>query len=44
MANGVRSVGKEQFWRFHVEAQAAGGREIRAYCRERALSEPAFYA
>ena len=44
MANGVRSIEKEQFWRFHVEAQAAGGREIRAYCREWDLSEPAFYA
>jgi len=44
MANRVRSIEKEQFWRFHVEAQAAGGRQIRAYCREQALSEPAFYA
>ena len=44
MANGLRSVEKEEFWRLHVEAQVSGRFEIRAYCRQHELSEPAFYA
>jgi hypothetical protein len=39
MANGVRSSDKEQFWRIYLEAQAACGRELRDYCRERAAIE-----
>jgi hypothetical protein len=39
MANGVRSSEKEQFWRIYLEAQAACGRKLRDYCRERATIE-----
>lgn len=43
MAKQRRSVEKERYWRRIVGEQAVSGQSIRAFCRERQLSEPSFY-
>lgn len=40
MAKQRRSVEKERYWRRMVGEQAVSGQSIRAFCRERQLSEP----
>jgi transposase len=40
----ARKPGKEQFWRRTLREFAKSGQSIRAFCRERQLSEPSFYA
>jgi transposase-like protein len=44
MARLKRSVNKEEFWRLLVEEQQRCGVSIRAFCRQKAISEPSFYA
>jgi len=44
MVHRLRSVDKEEFWRWHVEMQAAEGLSARAYCRQQGLSAASFYA
>lgn len=44
MARLQQSVNKEASWRLLVEEQRRCGLSIRAFCRERAISEPSFYA
>jgi len=45
MARGAQRDGaKERFWRRAVRQQAASGLGVRAFCRERSLSEASFYA
>jgi len=44
MARSERSVQKERFWRGMVTEQRRGGGSIRAFCREKGISEPSFYA
>jgi hypothetical protein len=39
-----RDLEKQRFWQRHVGGWRQSGRSIREYCRENALSEPAFYA
>lgn len=39
-----RDPSKEKFWRTTLREHAAGGQSVRAFCRERGLSEPSFYA
>ena len=39
-----RSESKEELWRLLVEQQRRSGLSIRAFCRQRAISEPSFYA
>lgn len=39
----ARDVAREARWRRLVTAQAHSGRNVRAYCRERGLSESAFW-
>lgn len=39
-----RDPGKEQFWRTILGQFASGGQSIRAFCRERQLSERSFHA
>ena len=38
-----RDVAKEGFWREVIEQQADGGQSVRTFCRERGLTESAFY-
>lgn len=38
-----RNLKLEQFWRCHLERQAASGSTIRAYCRECGLAEASFH-
>jgi hypothetical protein len=42
--NNERSSGKEQYWRTRVRQWRASGMSVRAFCAERGLSEPSFYA
>ncbi len=35
---------RRELWRKRVAQQESSGQSIRAFCRERGLSEPAFYA
>jgi hypothetical protein len=44
MARVKRSVNKEKFWRSLVEEQRRCGLSVRAFCRQKAISEPSFYA
>lgn len=44
MARWKRSVRKEEVWRLLVEEQGRCGLSIRAFCRQKAISEPSFYA
>ena len=44
MARLKQSVNKEASWRLLVEEQRRCGLSIRAFCREKAISEPSFYA
>lgn len=44
MAKATRVAEKERFWRSMVEAQRRGGLTVRAFCRERGISEPSFYS
>lgn len=44
MARSERSIEKEQYWRLVVGEQRLSGLNIRMFCRQRALSEPSFYA
>jgi transposase len=39
-----RSLVKERFWRARVEQWRRSGLSVRAFCRERGLLEPNFYA
>ena len=43
MADDFRVAVKEEFWRFHLERQAAGDVSIGAYCRKHGLAESSFY-
>jgi transposase-like protein len=43
MARLKRSVHKEQVWRLLLEEQRRCGLSIRAFCRQKAISEPSFY-
>ncbi len=38
-----RDQSKEHFWRKTLREHAASGRDVRAFCQERGLSEPSFY-
>jgi hypothetical protein len=44
MARLKRLASKEEFWRLLVEEQGRCGLSIRAFCRQKAISEPSFYA
>lgn len=44
MARSKRSANKEELWRLLVEQQRRSGLGIRAFCRQKAISEPSFYA
>jgi len=44
MARVKRSVNKEEFWRSLVEEQRRCGLSVRAFCRQKGISEPSFYA
>lgn len=44
MARLKRSAHKEEFWRLLVEEQRRCGLSIRAFCQQKAISEPSFYA
>ncbi len=44
MANHQRSGEKERHWRGVILEQAASGLSVRAFCRQRRLSEPSFYS
>ncbi len=44
MARLKRSVRKEAFWRLLLKEQLRCGLSIRAFCRQKAISEPSFYA
>lgn len=44
MARLKQSVNKAASWRWLVEEQRRCGLSIRAFCREKAISEPSFYA
>ena len=44
MARSKRSAEKEQFWRSMVEEHGQGGLNVRAFCRQKGISEPSFYA
>jgi transposase len=39
-----REAGKEKFWRRVLREFAGSGQSVRAFCRQRQLSEPSFYA
>ena len=39
-----RDPDKEAFWRKTLSELAAGGQNVRSFCRQRELSEPALYA
>lgn len=43
MANRVRDLAKEQFWRQAVAGQQRSGLSVRAYCAREQFSEPSFY-
>ncbi len=38
-----RDAEKERFWREAIGQQAESGQAVRAFCRERKLTESAFY-
>ena len=38
-----RDLAKERFWRGTLREQANSGQSVRAFCRERQLTEAAFY-
>lgn len=42
--NNERSSSKEQYWRTRVRQWRTSGLSVRAFCAERGLSEPSFYA
>lgn len=44
MANRLRDVGKEAFWRDVVRRQEKSGESVRAFCRREGLGESNFYA
>lgn len=44
MARAKQLADKERFWRSMVKQQRQGGLTIRAFCREKDISEPSFYA
>lgn len=44
MAKRLRSVDKEEYWRWHVDLQVADGLSVKTYCRAHGLSVPSFYA
>jgi len=44
MARSKRSANKEEFWRLLVEEQRRCGLSVRAFCQQKAISEPSFYA
>jgi len=44
MARSKRLAEKERFWRSMVKQQRQAGATVRAFCRERGISEPSFYA
>ncbi len=44
MARSKRAANKEELWRLLVEQQRRSGLCIRAFCRQKTISEPSFYA
>jgi transposase-like protein len=44
MSGRGRGAERERFWREAVAGHRKSGLSVRAYCRERGLSEPNFYA
>jgi hypothetical protein len=44
MARFEQSAERERFWRSMVDQQRQAGQSIRAFCREKGISEPSFYA
>ena len=44
MANRLRDVGKEAFWRDVLRRYERSGESVRAFCRQEGLAEPNFYA
>lgn len=44
MANRVRDLAKERFWRGALKRCAASGLNVRTFCRRERLSEASFYA
>lgn len=40
----TRGVEREQFWRGHIEGQAASGLSARRWCQREQLSEPSVYS
>lgn len=44
MTRSERSAERERFWRSMVDQQRQAGQTVRAFCREKDLSEPSFYA
>lgn len=44
MARTKRSADKEAYWALMVEEQRRSGVNIRAFCEQKAISEPSFYA
>ena len=43
LSSGRSRQGREQFWREHVERQAAGSLSVREYCDQNGLAGPTFY-
>lgn len=44
MTRSERAANREELWRSLVEQQRRSGLGIRAFCRQKAISEPSFYA
>ncbi len=44
MARQSRDPERERFWREALAGHSKSGHSVRAFCRERGLSEPNFYA
>ena len=44
MTRSERSAERERFWRSMVDQQRQAGQTVRAFCREKDISEPSFYA
>jgi hypothetical protein len=44
MTRSERSAERERLWRSMVDQQRQAGQTVRAFCREKEISEPSFYA
>jgi hypothetical protein len=44
MANRMRDVAKERFWRGVLKRFKSSGKSVRVFCQHEKLSEPSFYA